>query len=125
LFHCLTLKFVHIKMDNSSSDLCLTVCNSQSNSMEQDPSWESDSHSVNQEISPVLWNPKVHYHVHKNPPVDSILSQMNLVYILTPYFFKINFNIILPSMSRFPKQSLLFMFSDYNLACIFHPPHVS
>jgi hypothetical protein len=52
---------------------------------------------------PLLWKPKV----HKNPPLGSVLSQMNPTYTLQPCFRKFRFNIILPSVSsafssRFP-----------------------
>jgi hypothetical protein len=40
-------------------------------------------------------DPKVHHYVHKSPPLNLNLSQINPVY--TSYFFKIHFNIILPS----------------------------
>jgi hypothetical protein len=43
----------------------------------------------------------VHYRrAHKSPPLDPILRQMNTHHILTPYFFKINFFIILPPTGR-------------------------
>jgi hypothetical protein len=41
--------------------------------------------------------PAVHYLVHKGPPSDPILNQMNPVHIITPYLSKISFNIIVPS----------------------------
>jgi hypothetical protein len=47
------------------------------NPIEQNPSWEDNSHSASQEISNLPFNQKVHYHVHKSSP-----SQMNPVHIL-------------------------------------------
>jgi len=44
----------------------------------------------------LFWNPKIHYHIHKSPHLDPILSQLNQVQPLIYYFFKIYFNIILP-----------------------------
>jgi hypothetical protein len=64
--------------------------------MEHSPSLEAKSHSVSQEITHLLWNPKFHYRVHKNQPLDPVLSQVKSVHSLQPYFSKIHSNIILP-----------------------------
>jgi hypothetical protein len=49
--------------------------------------------------------------VYKNRFTGLLLGQINPIHIITPHFYKTNFNIIFPSIPRFPKYSLTFRFS--------------
>jgi hypothetical protein len=62
----------------------------------------------------LLRNAKVFFSVHKSPPLDTVLSQLNSVHSLTSFSFTICINIILPfikqwiTMARFPFSSSSF-----------------
>ena len=57
-------------------------------SMEQSPSCEANRFSPSQEIPRILWNPEVHYRIYKNPPPVPFLSQLELVHVPHPTFWR-------------------------------------
>jgi hypothetical protein len=62
----------------------------------------------------------LNYRVHMSPSLVPILSQINPVHNNPPYLSKIQFNIILPPMSRSSEWSLTFWLSHQNPPRVLH-----
>ena len=97
--------------------------------MQHWPSAEPAISSASQDNPGNSWNQQVHHRVQNSRPIMPILSQVNHGQKLRYYFWKINFNIILPSARRsfrwapsfrFPKQKALCI--SLLLVCATHIP---
>jgi hypothetical protein len=72
LFWIILYKYIECK-------ICVTQSVSHS-LRELRPSWEAANSSAIQELPSNLCNPKVHYHVHKSPPLGPILTHIDQVH---------------------------------------------
>jgi hypothetical protein len=79
--------------------------------VQQHPFWETNSRSAVQKIFRLLWNPTIHYPVHKSRPLKYIHSQMNPIHTLTPIRF--NNSLLLSTPMSFT-QLIPFSASDWN-----------
>jgi len=60
--------------------------------MEHSPTSQANRFSASQEIPHILWNPKVHYRIHKCAPPVPILSLLDPVHTPTFHFLEIHLN---------------------------------
>jgi hypothetical protein len=90
------------------------------NSMAMSP-WEAASRSATSEFPRILWNPRVHYRIHKIQQLVRILRHISPVHTTLIHSTQINFCIILPYASRSSKWPLSFWPCDQNPTCIHSP----
>jgi hypothetical protein len=76
--------------------------------MELSSSREAANCAATQELPSILWNPEVHYRVHKSPPLLPIRSQIDPVHTIPSYLSKIYFNRPDPRLLVIFETSLFF-----------------
>jgi len=70
--------------------------------MKQRVFWEAKSRSASKKVPRFLWNEKTYLPLSQEPATGPYLEPDNPLHILTPYSFKIHFNIIIPTPPRLP-----------------------
>jgi hypothetical protein len=65
-----------------------------------------------------LWNPKVQYRVHKNPPLVPVLNHIDPIHNIPSYHAKIHFNIVHPPTSSSSQWFLSVWISHQYAICI-------
>ena len=79
--------------------------------------------SASQDIPLILWNPNVHYRIHKGMSPVQILSQINPAHASPSHFLNIQFNIILQSASGSSKLPHSVRSPHINLYCSTYLPY--
>jgi len=91
-FFVQSISQIQMKVRKGAILLCDKTCGilvlSLTFSMEQNFSWEPNWFQDSQEILHFLWNPKVHYYIHKCTPPVPILCQMDPVQVPTSHVWK-------------------------------------
>ena len=98
--------------------------------MQHSPSSEANRFSARQEIPHILWNPEVHYRIHKCPSPIPVLGQINPVLPLPSHVLKVQLNVSPPSTpgssqvvppSGLPTITLYTpLFSNIRATCLAH-----
>ena len=118
----MTAEYLRLPRYIGIRDNPLSATNLLTYSTEQSPFWEANRFAASQETPYILWNPKVHYRIHKCPSPVPILCQIDPVHIPTSNFLKFHLNIILPSTSGSPQWTLSFRFPHQDP--VYASPHL-
>jgi hypothetical protein len=78
----------HLQERNVSQARKQHPYNKQTDCMELSPSWEAVRRSATEEFPKILllWDQKIHYRVHRKPPLVSLLRQVNQSIAPSPIF---------------------------------------
>jgi hypothetical protein len=83
---CYILKYQHYSAKSAFTNFMSKNCSAiLTNFLELSPSWEATRCAATQEITNILWNPTVHYHFLKSPPLVPVHSQINPIHTTPSY----------------------------------------